>query len=80
MSEDKRNFWIEKITDGFHVIANKYDLPEDMRHEIEGYVLNVAKDQYFAGNKSGIAWLRKQAGAKQGQILAAIDAPQAVGV
>ena len=51
----------------------KFDMPEDIRHEIETFVLTVAKEQYSAGNKGGIAWLRKQLGAKPGQLLKAND-------
>ncbi len=71
---DKKS-WLDKLTDRFNELMTKLDMPEDMRHELEGFVLSVAKEQYVIGNKSGISWLRKQVGAKPGQMLAAIDAP-----
>jgi|GEM_PF-1864787 len=67
--------WLEKLTDRFDALMIKFDMPEDIRHELESFVLNVAKEQYTFGNKSGISWLRKQVGAKPGQLLTAIDAP-----
>ncbi|MFZ2681674.1 MAG: hypothetical protein WAZ14_01080 [Patescibacteria group bacterium] len=71
---NKQN-WLDKLTERFDSLMTKFDMPEDMRHELESFVLTVAKEQYISGNKSGISWLRKQVGAKPGQLLAAIDAP-----
>ncbi len=70
---DKKQNWLEKLTDRFNALMAKYDMPEDIHHEIESFVLSVAKDQYIAGNKSGISWLRKQVGAKPGQMLQAVN-------
>lgn len=73
-NNDKKN-WLEKLTDRYNAVVMKFDLPEDMHHEIETFMLTIAKEQYLAGSKSGITWLRKQVGAKPGQLLAAVDAP-----
>ena len=73
-TSDKKS-WLDKLTDRFDALMVKFDMPEDIRHEIESFVLAVAKEQYTAGNKGGIAWLRKQVGAKPGQLLAAVDVP-----
>lgn len=70
----KKN-WLDKLTERFDALMTKFDMPEDIRHEIESFVLSVAKEQYTIGNKSGISWLRKQVGAKPGQLLMAVDAP-----
>lgn len=75
-NQDKRN-WVEKLTERFQNLMSKYDMPEDISHEIESFMLAVAKEQYIAGNRGGIAWLRKQVGAGRGQILKAVDAPPA---
>jgi hypothetical protein len=72
-NNETKKTWLEKLTDRFDALMVKFDMPEDMRHEIESFVLNVAKEQYTAGNKGGIAWLRKQLGAKPGQLLKATD-------
>lgn len=71
---DKKS-WLDKLSERFDALMTKFDMPEDIRHEIETFMLSVAKEQYLTGNKAGISWLRKQVGAKPGQLLAAIDAP-----
>jgi deoxyadenosine/deoxycytidine kinase len=71
---DKKS-WYAKLTERFEALMKKFDMPEDIRIELENFVFGVAKEQYLNGNKSGISWLRRQVGAKPGQILAAIDAP-----
>ena len=74
---EKKQTWLEKLTDRFNALMTKFDMPEDMRIEIEAFVLSVAREQYISGNKGGIAWLRKQAGAGKGQMLVAVNAPPA---
>ena len=74
-NNETKKTWLEKLTDRFDALMVKFDMPEDMRHELESFVLSVAKEQYTIGNKSGISWLRKQVGAKPGQLLTAINAP-----
>lgn len=73
-NNDKKT-WYDKLSDRFQALMNKFDMPEDMRLEIENFVVTVAKEQYVNGNKNGISWLRKQVGAKPGQLLMAVDAP-----
>jgi hypothetical protein len=70
---ETKKTWLDKLTDRFDALMIKFDMPEDIRHELESFVLNVAKEQYTIGNKSGISWLRKQLGAKPGQLLKASD-------
>ncbi len=77
METEKKISWYDTMLDKFNALMSKFDMPEDMRHEIESFVLGVARDQYTTGNRNGISWLRKQAGAKRGQILVAMDAPVA---
>lgn len=71
-NETKKN-WLDKLTERFNALMTKFDMPEDIRHELESFVLAVAKEQYMSGNKGGIAWLRKQLGAKPGQLLTAAN-------
>lgn len=52
--------WYSILMDTFHGIMKKHDMPEDIANEIESFVLTVAKDQFRAGNRSGIAWTHKQ--------------------
>lgn len=73
-NSDKKS-WLDKISDRFDALMVKFDMPEDIRHEIETFMLSVAKEQYLTGNKAGISWLRRQVGAKPGQLLMAVNAP-----
>lgn len=52
--------WYEELQDRFEAIMRKHDMPEDIAHELHGFVLAVAQEQYRTGNRSGIAWLRRQ--------------------
>lgn len=52
--------WYSILMDTFHSIMKKYDMPEDIANDIEAFVMSVAKEQFRAGNKSGIAWTHKQ--------------------
>ncbi len=52
--------WLSILQDNFHSLMKKHDMPEDIAHDIETFVLSVAKDQFRAGNRGGIAWTHKQ--------------------
>lgn len=59
---DNKKKWYEVLEDRFNALTLKFDLPEDMAHEIYSFVLETAREQFKSGNKSGISWiLRKQA-------------------
>ena len=74
-NSELKKTWLEKLTERFDALMAKFDMPEDIRHELESFVLAVAKEQYTSGNKSGISWLRKQLGAKPGQLLTPMNVP-----
>jgi hypothetical protein len=63
--------WHEILEDKFLALMTKYDMPEDISHEIHNFVLEIARDQYKSGNRSGIAWLRKQMSLSVAQPVAA---------
>ncbi len=69
-TEEKKN-WSARIMDKFDALMSKFDMPEDIQIDLRNFVSEVAREQYKAGNKSGIAWLRKRAGAQPGQLLVA---------
>lgn len=52
--------WYEILEDKFTSLMTKYDMPEDIANEIHAFVLEIAREQYKSGNRSGIAWLRRQ--------------------
>ena len=60
MTEAMKANWLDTLMEKFDNYVRKYDLPEDMAHELSVFVETVAREQYKAGNKSGIAWLRRQ--------------------
>lgn len=61
MSDEKTTGrWFTELTDKFQALMRKYDMPEDIEWELQQFMVSVAKDQYRAGNRSGISWIRKQ--------------------
>ncbi|MBP9828221.1 hypothetical protein KBC55_03645 [Patescibacteria group bacterium] len=61
MSDEKTTGrWFTELTDKFQALMRKYDMPEDIEWELQQFVVSIAKDQYRAGNRSGISWIRKQ--------------------
>lgn len=59
--------WLSNLTDAFHAIMTKHDMPEDIAIEIEAFVLSTARDQFRAGARSGAAFMReKYTGKKSG--------------
>ncbi len=69
-SAEKKN-WFDRLMEPFDALMVKHDMPEDIHVELRNFVVELAKEQYKSGNKSGIAWLRKKAGAQRGQMLIA---------
>lgn len=54
--------WYTTLLDRIHALSRKYDLPEDIAHDMQTLTVEVAREQYKVGNKAGIAWiLKKQA-------------------
>lgn len=54
------NRWYSVLLDRIHALSRKYDLPEDIANDVQTLTVEVAKEQYKVGNKSGIAWLLKK--------------------
>lgn len=52
--------WYYKLLDRVNELIRKFDLPEDIAAEVQSLTIEVARDQFKAGNKSGIAWLKKR--------------------
>lgn len=50
--------WLSTLTDAFHSLMAKHDMPEDIAIEIEAFVLSTARDQFRAGARSGAAFMR----------------------
>ncbi len=50
--------WYNALVDRFMTLSRKYDLPQDIANEFLGLTIDIAKEQFKAGNRSGIAWAR----------------------
>lgn len=68
---NEKKSWSARIMDRFETLMSKFDMPEDIQVDLRNFVSEVAREQYRAGTKSGISWLRKKAGAQPGQMLVA---------
>ncbi|MCR4312062.1 MAG: hypothetical protein NUV56_02135 [Candidatus Uhrbacteria bacterium] len=54
-----KQLWYKKLTESFTMLTRKHGLPEDIADEFLGFIIDMAKQQYKAGNSSGIIWARK---------------------
>lgn len=52
--------WYYKLLDKVHELIRKFDLPEDIAADVQRLTIDIAREQFKAGNKSGIAWLKKK--------------------
>ena len=52
--------WYIDLSMRFNDLMQRNGMPEEIAAEIKLFVVDVAKEQYKAGNRSGIAWMRKQ--------------------
>jgi hypothetical protein len=54
--------WHVKITERFDTLMEKLGIPDDIAQEVRTLLLEVAKEQYKSGNKSGIRWFAEKHG------------------
>lgn len=52
--------WYIKLMERFNSMMERLGMPEDVSSEVKVLLLEVAKEQYMTGNKSGIRWAREQ--------------------
>lgn len=52
--------WYIDLSSKFASLMQNLGMPDDVAQEIKTFMLTVARDQYMAGNKSGIRWARTQ--------------------
>lgn len=57
--------WLSKLLGNFNDLMQRLDMPSDLHEEIKAFVLQVARDQYKAGNSSGIRWARTNPASSQ---------------
>ncbi|MFH1712434.1 MAG: hypothetical protein ABH846_04340 [Patescibacteria group bacterium] len=56
--------WYIDLMERYKMLINKFGMPEDLASELKVFLLEVAREQYMAGNRSGIRWAREQTEAK----------------
>ena len=56
--------WYIDLMERFKTLTQKFAIPEDTASEFKLFLLEVAREQYMAGNRSGIRWAREQTEAK----------------
>ena len=54
--------WYVELMERFSSLMARIGMPDSAISEIRDFMLSVAREQYMAGNRSGIAWMRKKAG------------------
>lgn len=57
--------WYTELTERFETLMEQLGIDEDTGSEIKLFLLQIARDQYMAGNRSGIRWARTQSAAPQ---------------
>lgn len=58
MENEKKPGWYDRLVGKVQTVVMRYGLPEDIAADIRGMAVDIAKEQYKAGNRSGIAWAR----------------------
>lgn len=56
---DNEKSWFAKLMNRFESLMHHLDIPEELTPDIRALFLEVAKEQYMAGNRSGIRWARQ---------------------
>lgn len=52
--------WYVELMERFSNLMARVGMRDDAIQEVREFMLSVAKEQYMAGNRSGIAWMRKK--------------------
>lgn len=52
--------WYVELSQKFSKLVESLGLESEIAAEVKLFVLQIARDQYMAGNRSGIRWARTQ--------------------
>lgn len=52
--------WYVELCNQFEEMTRKFSIKDDAASELKVFVLEIARNQYLAGNRSGIRWAREQ--------------------
>lgn len=56
--EKKKSMWMTTLSNQAQELINNLGIPADMGLRIKDFMFEVAREQYKAGNSSGIRWAR----------------------
>ena len=62
----KRAKWYVTLVESVNTMAEELGLSDHATAKLRDFVITKAKEQYMAGNRSGIRWMRKQMNKKNG--------------
>ncbi|MFA6130836.1 MAG: hypothetical protein WC730_01060 [Patescibacteria group bacterium] len=51
--------WYVELLERFNTLMERLGIPNDVSGEMKTFILGVAREQYMAGNRSGIRWARQ---------------------
>jgi hypothetical protein len=57
--------WYVDLTQRFTTLVNQNHISPEQQGPLKQFVLEVAREQYMAGNRSGIRWARNQSNPPQ---------------
>ncbi len=60
MQTEQNGGWYHSLITGLETIAEQLQIEGEERLALREFVMRIAKEQYAAGNKAGIKWLRIQ--------------------
>ena len=55
--------WYVDLCNRFEALMHNLGIPSEPSAKIKNLLIEIAKEQYMAGNRSGIRWAREQAAA-----------------
>ncbi len=56
--QNQTSMWMSKLSNRIQTLVHNLGLPSDMGQNLKEFIFEVAKEQYKAGNNSGIRWAR----------------------
>lgn len=59
-NDPKSESWYSKLLGNIGTMSQELQVPGELKESFREFVMGVARDQYCAGNKAGIRWLRVQ--------------------
>ena len=58
---DTQKHWFQNLSDKIRQLAEQFELDEIQHHTFRDFVINIAREQYKTGSRSGAGWAIKKA-------------------